>query len=102
MRHAEAGQQAANEIARGVVCLYETQNVIALLRQCDQGMRNRPNAGRRNQAILTTLQSGQRQFELPSRRVGSARIEEPRPTAMQEASGFLEAVKLEFDRLVDR
>ena len=65
VRHAEAPKHAANQIARGIIGFDEAQNVIALLGERNQGLRDRAHAGARDEAIAAALQFGDGQFELP-------------------------------------
>ena len=99
--HAETAEEAADEISSGVVGLDETEDVIALLGERQQGLRDRAHTGARHEAFLTALELGDEQLELPRRRVGGARVEESRALASQKALGLLDAVELEFDGLVD-
>ena len=64
MSDAEARQQPADQIARGIVGLDEAQHVIALPRQRQQRLGDAPTPEARDQAVLAALQFRQQQLEL--------------------------------------
>ena len=102
VRHAEAAQQAADEIAARVVGLDEADDVVTLLGEREQRLGYRRDAGGGNQTFLTPLQLRQQLLQLARGGIGGARVEEARALATQVALGVLERIELEFDGLVDR
>src|SRR6185437_5645948 len=96
-RHAEAPEQAPDEIPARVVGLDEADDVIALLRKREQRLRDRPDARGGDEAVIASLQLRQSELELARRRIGGARVEEPRPLAAQVLQGLLERLELQFD-----
>ena len=102
VRHAEAAQQAADEIAARVVGLDEADDVVTLLGEREQRVGYRRDAGGGDQTFLTPLQLRQQLLQLARGGIGGARVEEARALATQVAFGVLERIELEFDGLVDR
>ena len=69
MRDTKAAEKAADDVARGVIGLDKTQNVVALLCECQQGLGDRGDAGACRETVLSSLQLGKCHFELPRGRI---------------------------------
>jgi hypothetical protein len=76
--------------------------VIALVRQGQQCLRDRADPGGAYQAVVATLQLGERQLQRSRSRVGAAQVEKSRPLPAQRAQRIVHRLEFEFDRLVDR
>ena len=102
MRHAEAAEQPANQIPRRIVSLDEAEDVVALLGEREECLRDRADARGGRQAFLPSLQLREQQLELARGGIGGARIEEAGPLTAQIPLGLLEGVEFELDALIDR
>src|SRR6185312_10522998 len=102
MGHAEATQEAADQIARRIIGLDETEDVIALLGQREQRLRHGTDTGSRHQTLLASLQLREQQLELARGGIRGTRIEESGPLAAQIALGLLQGLEFELDALIDR
>ena len=102
VRDSVAREQLLHDIAGGTVGFDERENVIALPAQRQQRRRERRHPRPDEQAILAPLHPREREFELPQRRIGTARIIETRPLAAEETHRFARVVEGELDRLIDR
>ena len=98
----EPRQQAPDDVARGAVSLDEAEDVIALLRQPDQCLRNGVDARGGGQAVVAALQRRQRQLELARGGVAGPHVEVARGLAAQHAQRFVHRLELVLDALVDR
>ena len=97
VRHPEPAEQAADEIARRIVGLDEAQDVIALLRQRQQRLRDRADARGGHQALFTPLQLRQQQLQLPRGGIRGPRVEKTGPLTAEETLRLLQRVELELD-----
>ncbi len=102
MPHTKTVQESADEVPRWIVGLDEAENVVSLLGQGQQRLRDGADARAGDQAILTALQLGEQQLQLTRGRIRGARVKESWALASQETLGLRHALELELDRLIDR
>ncbi len=81
MRHPEASEQAADEIARRVVGFDEAQDVIALFRQGQQGVRDGTHTRGRHQALFPSCNSASSSSSCRVVGLDVRVCKEPRPLA---------------------
>src|SRR6185437_522334 len=93
--HGELRIGAAIERARG-------DDVVAVLRQCEQGEHLGRHAGRRGQACAAAFERGDPLLERGDRRIRDPRIDVAERLQVKEARRVIGAVEDEGRRLVDR